>query len=1237
VRKFTKDARNKIYGDFITTVSGRTSDLSSSVISGSVAEMNGLFGTADEFMGRYKDAQNFYMALLSDEKNLSKKAGTSRAVENARVSGRMDLDVLNYESKKRVQDLFGNEVLRLPQTMHKYGMPGLDLPSSNPYRFLTQFDVNTSGQVHPALMVLNSMYFNIDPNASLSDGINKGISNMMSYTEMQSAMNQIGPRGQLSPYGKAPSVGSTKKILMLDTETTGVDTNARVRSYAAREAIMDSSGEVTMADSSTARKLFFRQPGMEGGLIQTPTGLKSLSVGATEIEGGLDLMIDVTKDPKAAQAALHAEFEHMMTFDTIAAKNAKFDMRMLVKTAMEMPGYGEDESFRNIVTEFTERVYNDPNFVTDIDVSTRLHFQRKFDEYATTFIGAATSDATSEQAIQLQKMGISIPDVTTADASQIKEFEADARNFLYSRRIAARNLLESAELGGSFTPRAMNNIGLNSNLFELIYREAAESGTDARAAKDLMNMMARGSHVAETDVPLAHFVGKYIQTGQLDFSPENLNHLPAGVNRVKTQDFIDFAKASISKSSAPTMTTNIADVSHLSRKATNLLRTNEGRKLFSVEARIEDIMTPSEMTALTSTGEDLTGLTGTVKFDEESGRFRFRTSDERLVASGLSDETGFVRTVDIANQSSVNRYMDRTLQDAISGTASRRLDFGIAGVQSVIQNDAAQKISFNINYGQLGEIQRYNRSITSALDSFDADVFKANLGSMDERSLVQALTATARLTSSDEDLSTSIIDSTLSRKRVDPAFGTLIRDSLESGSLEPYARMATEIGNPYADTDITARAMGVRLSEITAGKAKQMADALPSGSGMSFMKNADVLTEFGFSYFGGQDVTRIVEGDELVKSKLLISQDVFDLMKVRVEGETEAVRLADAITSPTMKIVDDADNVVASAAEFNRIRVSGVAGTQNVVNAFIGGQGAYTRSQSRILAESLYSAANEVLSATDLGDETIGEAEGVAKRNLQQMRNLRAYTSGRTAEEAIDELTEKIHTGGLGFASLKGEAGEAFSASLEQAGLMTENNDLLSANKTARLIQSQDGSVILSQFEDYKASAMKRGTSSAQEAARSVEADKKAVDLASVISDHLDDNRGIRDQVLSERTSLKVGKKFADETAAARAMYAKYKKPAGLAGLGVAAAGIGYYAYKRSQESSTYDDVMDPMETMPAMAPRTDLYREDFMSGQNFSVTGDPLATAGVVGNLDRNKIGHTNMGPNKYDYLYAR
>lgn len=120
MRKFTKDARAKVYGDFIQTVSGRTTDLSSSVISGSVSEMDGLFGTADEFMGRYKNAQDFYMAMLNDPKNLSRRAGTEKAVEAARLTGRMDFDVLNYTSKRRMQDLASNEVLRLPNVMHKY-------------------------------------------------------------------------------------------------------------------------------------------------------------------------------------------------------------------------------------------------------------------------------------------------------------------------------------------------------------------------------------------------------------------------------------------------------------------------------------------------------------------------------------------------------------------------------------------------------------------------------------------------------------------------------------------------------------------------------------------------------------------------------------------------------------------------------------------------------------------------------------------------------------------------------------------------------------------------------------------------------------------------------------------------------------------------------------------------------------------------------------------------------------
>jgi len=61
---------------------------------------------------------------------------------------------------------------------------------------------------------------------------------------------------------------------------------------------------------------------------------------------------------------------------------------------------------------------------------------------------------------------------------------------------------------------------------------------------------------------------------------------------------------------------------------------------------------------------------------------------------------------------------------------------------------------------------------------------------------------------------------------------------------------------------------------------------------------------------------------------------------------------------------------------------------------------------------------------------------------------------------------------------------------------------------------------------------------------------------------------------------------------------------------------------------------MDMQDTMPARVPRMDI-----LSGATqpvYSRIQDPLATAGVVGNLDRSKIGHTNMGSKKYDYLFA-
>ena len=810
-------------------------------------------------MQRYEQVHNFYRSFLNNPENLSKRSGTEKAVESARRTGRMDLDVLNYDARKRMQGMM-YETLQLDQVMHKYGMPGIDLPSSNPYRHLTKFDVDMSdpAAMLPAKLMLNSMYFNLDPNASLQDAMAKTLTNFMSHTELQSAMNQVTPTGSLNPYGKPPTTG-TKKVLVLDTETTGVSSQSRVRSYAAREATLDSSGSMTMSDSSTTRKLFFRQPGMEGGLIQTPTGAKSLSVGANMMEmTSADTMIDVVADPTGARNAMVREMEHMLSFDRIAIKNAKFDVRMLIKTAEGLPGFAEDDALNDVVSRFTERAYNDPEFVTDIDFSLRQHMSKVFDDEANSFIAAARSDMSSPEAQQLLRMGIGedVLDGTATNPEDISKFEADARNFLYRRKAVHPSILQaSEEIGGAFTPNAMDNLGLNSNLFELIYREAGTNGPDSRAAKDLMNMMTRGSHIAETDAPLAHFVAKFVQTGELGYRPENLDHLPAGVNKAKAKEFIDFASSRIAKSSAPTMTTNIANVEQLTKKTLNLLKTNEGQKLFAAQANIEDVMSARMISDLSSSlGEDISGMSGVVRYDKNAQAFKFFTSDQRA----LGPDSGFSKGFDI-NEVRARRYISSTLNSALDGCAAKRVSFGITGVQSAVVNEASDKLSVQLNYGQMGMIGRYDSAITSVAQAIDASSLEASIKTMDERSLVESLTATARMKSPTLAMheaisaaSTGAVPNTL-----DQAFGSVVRKATEERTLEAYSRMAASIGNPYADTDIMHRALSTELSTVTARTSKMAYSALGEGAdraiyggeSLRFLKNADVLTEFGFQTF----------------------------------------------------------------------------------------------------------------------------------------------------------------------------------------------------------------------------------------------------------------------------------------------------------------------------------------------------------------------------------------------------
>ena len=87
--------------------------------------------------------------------------------------------------------------------------------------------------------------------------------------------------------------------------------------------------------------------------------------------------------------------------------------------------------------------------------------------------------------------------------------------------------------------------------------------------------------------------------------------------------------------------------------------------------------------------------------------------------------------------------------------------------------------------------------------------------------------------------------------------------------------------------------------------------------------------------------------------------------------------------------------------------------------------------------------------------------------------------------------------------------------------------------------------------------------------------------------------------------------------------------------IAVGAASAGYYLAKRNRTNRMYDEVMhqQPYEEQGLVQDANSGIQQD---NQQTSARRDPLVTAGVVGNLDRNKIGHTAMGPKKYNHLYG-
>jgi len=281
----------------------------------------------------------------------------------------------------------------------------------------------------------------------------------------------------------------------------------------------------------------------------------------------------------------------------------------------------------------------------------------------------------------------------------------------------------------------------------------------------------------------------------------------------------------------------------------------------------------------------------------------------------------------------------------------------------------------------------------------------------------------------------------------------------------------------------------------------------------------------------------------------------------------------------------------------------------------------------------------------------------------QAIEKLKALVDGKTSQELVDlghfsdvsqarmvtqrltegtdtlrqQLISSLRERALTAYNVTGDVAEAATALLDQISV---NNDALLAQSGINFSMSQAGEGYGSfqgRIDDLTVGVLQTSTTPEEAAAaakiRSGQAAAEVMDAYNATSGRMGTDSAFVRQLKKTFSSKGLGRGFRDDNI--REAYQRLKPKIGLAALGVGVAAAGYYMYNKSQESNMYDETMEdqPIEANGQIRRANSSFQS---SAGMTSSRRDPLTTAGVVGNLDRNKIGHTRMGPDKYNHLYG-
>jgi hypothetical protein len=1059
-----------------------------------------------------------------------------------RKRGTIDLSLLDFETSNALATEFKQKVMRIEQLFQHAGLPSIEMPSANLYRSAFKFEVdNSAGIMHPAQVLLNSMILNFNPEKSGLESINLNRSNILGsknlsnlWKEFKTAIQPGMSPEDIAKAHRQPFSGmkAGQKILMFDTETTGVDIGSQVRSFSLREMTIGSNGEILydieqplMKDLDVgfkSPKLFgYKVANLNGGtqsLNEFIAGMEKFA-GKDMGEGGKGFLDEATKF-----------LNRLMEADKIAGHNINFDIKMITDTIAAQSGLQYHTEAQETLSKFLDRI-NQGNYAVDTLTSTRMYLQD-----------------------QVQKIVDEAPESDVAKRS---------KKFLDN--LYAQDTLAKVHIGGGASYAGVENIALNTNLFELIEQDGQ--------AEKLFSILKKGSHIAETDVHLQSFVTKYVQSGQLKIRAQHIK------DSGTFSEFGNWARSIVSRSSAITPTTNIASIQQLHRTVVDQV-------LSGNEAAIKGF-------TLRISGDDLSGLTrqelrkfrgveGYLSFGEEG--YSFTTAEG---AHKLSNQNAAMRTIMNTVREAMGPETEETmLVDNMPMTvmrnraAERIIDTGITYAEGSRLAEIADRVRLNIG------------TSVSIDDMTDAmmGVYK-NLGTG-----VSATDQIKYILGSD--MSGSVFKSGIAE--------------FDSATATKIAQAFAKIGDPMAQIlDTQSRVYSSIMAEATSGLAAEAGEAAmragATAEAVAHTAHANLTSGMGVSYFKSQEVSRLFDMSTdtfMASSKPMIPQAVFKEAMRQAGFEDRAVRVR-----------------LSEARTFDGLRI----------NAAVDIRSMLSRDESVNLSKTII----QIMSDSDQMSRLVGD--DIAQRTSMDMASAAQFITEGRVDEAAENLADFMMDRDLVTLQIGGKEAQRVSVEARAAGMILDND--VRNTQTMRVLDSAltDDYAALGPMMDVRAME-KAGLGAdlaAAETSVSIGNNKKTSRLLKVVGDQakaIEDTDGAAKSMATVLSRTKYGlpeNKLLDN-------YLKYKTGIKATGIGVAVAGLAYYLSKRHRETALYDETLAQQPTESNRGQIRSINQDVNNYNSNRSSPMDPLSTAGVVGNMDRMKIGHSKMGNNKYNHLYG-